>query len=382
MPAPDDLSPLKTKPFSAAVDKLEELMTQSGRAFLLGAGCSHCAGLPLTAQLTSDALASTALDTSTKEILTAIQGNFAGAKDPNIEDYLSELVDLLAIADRRTLRSATKQEIDLGAKSFSAALLREATEQIKRAIATVIDKPVSIETHWKFVKAVHRPIRPGKFVSNQRADYLVLNYDTLIEDSLALEKVPFADGLDGGVTGWWNAETFSQDGLAARVLKLHGSINWSEFPNETLPRRVPKTIGGTAVKDRRILIWPASTKYRETQRDPYAQLASLAREVLRPTDGSQRVLAICGYSFGDSHINLELDRALRESGGRLTIVAFSSDESLEVTLKEWHEDSAVREQVLIFGKRGFWHGDTVHASTADLPWWKFENITRLLGGER
>ena len=120
MPTPDDLSPLKTKPFSDAVDKLEELMTQSGRAFLLGAGCSSCAGLPLTAQLTSEALASTELDASTKEILTAIQANFAGASYPNIEDYLSELVDLLAIADRRTSRSATKQEIELGTKTGSS----------------------------------------------------------------------------------------------------------------------------------------------------------------------------------------------------------------------------------------------------------------------
>lgn len=382
MSTPDDLSPLKSKPFSDAVDKLEELMTQSGRAFLLGAGCSCCAGLPLTAQLTRDALASTVLDASTKEILTAIQGNFAGATAPNIEDYLSELVDLLAIANRRTLRSATKKDIELAAKSYSAALLEEAVEQIKRGIAKVIDQPISIETHWKFVKAVHRPVRPGKSVGAQRVDYLVLNYDTLIEDSLALEKVQFADGLDGGATGWWNPETFSQSGLAARVLKLHGSINWSEFPNETLPRRVPKTISGTTMKEQRIVIWPASTKYRETQRDPYAQLATLAREVLRPTDRSQRVLAICGYRFGDSHINIEMDRALRETEGRLTIIAFSSDENLEGTLKEWHEDSAVREQVLIYGKRGFWHGDTIDASPTDLPWWKFENITRLLGGER
>jgi hypothetical protein len=381
MPTLDDLSPLKAKPFKDAVDKLEELMTQSGRAFLLGAGCSKCAGLPLTAQLTSEALASTALDAPSKEILTAIQANFAGATYPNIEDFLSELVDLLAIADRRTARSATKQEIELGGKAYSAKSLHDAAEQIKRAIAKVIDKDVAIETHWKFVKAVHRPVRPGKAVGNQRVDYLVLNYDTLIEDALALEKVCFADGLDGGVTGWWNAETFSDDGLSARVLKLHGSINWCQFPDETLPRRVPKSISGTAVSDQRIVIWPASTKYRETQLDPYAQLATLARDVLRPRGGSQRVLAICGYKFGDSHINLELDRALRESRD-LTLVVFWSDETLDGTLKRWHDDASVREQVLIYGKRGFWHGDTIGAASTDLPWWKFENITRLLGGER
>jgi SIR2-like domain len=381
MPTPDDLSPLKAKPFSDAVDKFEQLMTQSGRAFLLGAGCSRCANLPLTDELTRKALASAKLDAPTKEILTAIQGLFSGANTPNIEDYLSELVDLLAIAERRSVRGATKKEIELASKPYGAEVLREAAEQIKRAIAEVIDKSVSIETHWEFVKAVHRPVRDGKSGGNERVDYLVLNYDTLVEDALALERVLFADGMDGGVTGWWNAETFSRDGLAARVLKLHGSINWSEFPDETLPRRVPKTLEGTAVKNQRIVIWPASTKYRETQRDPYAQLASLAREILRPRDGSQRVLAICGYKFADSHINLELDLALRESRD-LTIVVFWSDETLDATLKKWHEDAAVREQILIYGKRGFWHGDTVDVATADLPWWKFENITRLLGGER
>lgn len=381
MPTPDDLSSLKAKPFKDAVDKFEDLMTQSGRAFLLGAGCSKCAGLPLTAQLTSEALASPALDASSKEILSAIQTNFTGASFPNIEDYLSELVDLLAIVDRRAARNATIKEIELVGKAYSAKSLRDATEQIKRAIASVIEKPVSIETHWKFVKAVHRPVRPGKAVGNQSVDYLVLNYDTLIEDSLALEKVPFADGLDGGVTGWWNEKTFSQDGLAARVLKLHGSINWSQFANETLPRRIPKTINDTGVKDQRIVIWPASTKYRETQLDPYAQLASHARNVLRPRDGTQRVLAVCGYKFGDSHINIELDHALRESRD-LTMVVFWSDDTLDLTLKNWHDDAAVRDQVLIYGKRGFWHGDTVDLATADLPWWKFENITRLLGGER
>lgn len=381
MQTPDDLSLLKAKPFKGAIDKLEELMTQSGRAFLLGAGCSKCAGLPLTAQLTSDVLASSALDATSKQILTAIQTNFAGANYPNIEDYLSELVDMLAIADRRAARNATQKAIEFNGNTYGATLLRDAVEQIKRAVATVIDKPVSIETHWKFVKAVHRPVRPGKIFGNQRVDYLVLNYDTLIEDALALEKICFADGLNGGVTGWWNEETFCNDRLPARVLKLHGSINWCQFPNETLPRRVPKFIKGTSVGDQRIVIWPASTKYRETQLDPYAQLATLTRKILRPKGGSQCVLTICGYKFGDSHINLELDRALRESRD-LTLVVFWSDETLDRILEKWRDDTSVRDQVLIYGKRGFWHGDTIELASTDLPWWKFENITRLLGGER
>ncbi len=382
MTTPDDLSPLREKPFADAVVKLEELLAQSGRAFLSGAGCSRCAGLPLTTELTQEALNSDALDDSTKATLAAIQNFFDGAADANIEDYLSELIDLLAIADRRTSRGATQKDVTLGKVSYSEKLLRTAVDQIKQGIAGVFDKPVSIDTHQSFVRAVHRPLRPGKPTSGQTVDYLVLNYDTVLEDALALECIPFADGLDGGVTGWWRPETFDRDGLAARVFKLHGSINWCELPGDPLPRRVGASLDIAAANERRILIWPASTKYRETQLDPFAQLAERARRVLRPSRGSQCVLVVCGYRFGDAHINLELDRALRESAGDLTIVAFTHEDEPSGQLKEWHKDASVTEQVLIFANRGFFHGSQSAPTTTDLLWWKFENITRLLGGER
>ena len=230
------------------------------------------------------------------------------------------------------------------------------------------------------MRAVHRTLRVGRL--GQVVEYLVLNYDTVLEDALALERIPFSDGLDGGVTGWWSPRVFDRDGLAARVLKLHGSIDWCEFPDDPLPRRVGPSLGIEAADERRILIWPASTKYRETQLDPYAQLVDRARGVLRPEQGSQRVLVICGYSFGDAHINSELDRALRESSGNLTIAAFTHENEPFGQLKTWYEDTRLRDQVLIFTNRGFFHGTQSDIATTDLLWWKFENVTRLLGGER
>ncbi len=383
MTVPDDLSPLREQPFADAVLKLEELLGQSGRAFLIGAGCSKCAGLPLTAELTQKALSSEALDDTTKTLLAAVRDLFVGAADANIEDYLSELIDLLAIAERRTSRGATQNTVTLGGISYGDALLRTAADQIKNGIARVIEKSVSIETHQDFVRAVHRPQRPGKSPSGQTVDYLVLNYDTVVEDALALERVPFADGLDGGVTGWWRPdETFDREGLAARVFKLHGSINWCAFPNDPLPRRVGASLQIAGANERRILIWPASTKYREVQLDPFAQLAERARRVLRPSRGSQCVLVVCGYRFSDAHINLELDCALRESGGQLTIVVFTSDNEPSGQLAMWHKDAGVMEQVLVFANRGFFHGTLSAPATNDLLWWKFENLTRLLGGER
>lgn len=382
MTMPDDLSTLNEKPFSDAVSKLEELLAQGSRSFLIGAGCSKCAGLPLTAELTEKILSLGSLDAGTKTILSSISALFEGATNANIEDYLSELIDLLAIAERREERGATQRLVPLGGTSYSAEQLRAAADQIKRSIAEIIDKAVSIETHQHFVHAVHRPLRPGKSMSGQAVDYLVLNYDTVLEDALALERLPFADGLEGGVTGWWNPETFDRNELAARVFKLHGSINWCEISDDSLPRRIANCLRVESVNDRRVLIWPASTKYRETQLDPYAQLIERARRVLRPTRGSQRVLVVCGYSFGDAHINLEVDRALRESAGDLTIVVFTSDNEPAGQLKKWHSDALVTEQLLIYANRGFFHGNQVCPVDKDLLWWKFENITRLLGGER
>jgi hypothetical protein len=65
----------------------------------------------------------------------------------------------------------------------------------------------------------------------------------------------------------------------------------------------------------------------------------------------------------------------------LAVLVFTSDSALSGQLKSWNGDSYVKDQVLIFAKGGFFHG-SAHATASDLPWWKFENVTRLLGGER
>jgi hypothetical protein len=151
---------------------------------------------------------------------------------------------------------------------------------------------------------------------------------------------------------------------------------------EPLPRRIDKNLKLPTGNEQKVLIWPASTKYRETQRDPNAQLSSLARRALRPPSGTQTVLTVCGYSFGDSHINIEIERALRESGGELTVVVFTFDEEPTGDLKRLHEDKEISDQIRIYARKGFFHGASATKSAVDLPWSKFENITRLLGGER
>ncbi|KJJ84484.1 hypothetical protein OMAG_001653 [Candidatus Omnitrophus magneticus] len=189
MSQPDDLSLFRSEPFLEAVNKFEELVTQSGRIFLIGAGCSKCAGLPLTGELTAEVLKNVELKEESKIILKKIQSLFDGATSANIEDYLSEIIDLIAIAERRRDRSAKKTAVEFHGETFELNQLSEVADQVKRAIVAVIEKDVSIDTHRRFIKTVHQPLRPNKYAQNQGVDYLVLNYDTLFEDALALEKL-------------------------------------------------------------------------------------------------------------------------------------------------------------------------------------------------
>lgn len=295
---------------------------------------------------------------------------------------MSELVDHIAIAERRKSRSAAAAKALINTTDYSPDDLANALVEIKNTIADVIVKTSpTISVHRQFVRAVHHALQSGKAGHPARVDYYTLNYDTLFEDALSLERIPVADGFNGGATGWWDASAYDDSYAQARVLKAHGSIDWCLWDGDVRPRRVRQGLKVDGTREP-VLIWPASTKYREAQRDPFAQIIDAMRRGLRPASDSQVVLTICGYSFGDAHVNVELDRALRESDGRLTIIAFTNEDEPKGQLHDWRNDVDISNQVRIHANRGFFHGATEERSDVDLPWWRFEVLTRLLRGER
>lgn len=376
----DNLTVFSSPELKEVVQDMRDLLSQSRLGFLLGAGCSKHAGLPLMPKLTEQVLDHYKIGVETKKLLATVSELFSGATDATIEDYMSELVDLLSIAERRTQRGATQSKISVGDQEYDAAELETALDEIKEAISSAIgDKEVDVTTHQQFVRAIHRSLQAGK--AGRGVDYFVLNYDTLIEDSLGLERVVYFDGFTGGATGWWQPSTFGTDGRAARVFKIHGSIDWCLLEGDSLPRRIRSGIKTESAK-KRVLIWPAATKYLETQRDPFAQMLIHMRQSICPTEGTEMVLAICGYGFGDAHIDLEIENALYQSEGRLTIAAFVGTDDPEGKLKDWLADSAISEQIRVYAKKGYFHADEKLESNDEIPWWKFEILARLLGGER
>jgi hypothetical protein len=165
------------------------------------------------------------------------------------------------------------------------------------------------------------------------------------------------------------------------VFKIHGSIDWCLLEGDTIPRRVRSGIKTESSK-RHILIYPAATKYQEAQRNPFAQMIHYMRHSLCPNEGMEMVLAICGYSFNDSHIDVEIENALYQSDGRLTIAAFVHTDAPEGRLKAWLTNALISEQVRVYANKGYYHGSNEIKFEKDIPWWKFEVLASLLGGER
>lgn len=369
--------------YKEEIQSLNDLIVQGDCVFLIGAGCSKVAGLPLMEELTTRALSSSDLEEKSKRILDHISKQYAQASSANIEDYLSEMVDYLSIVQRRENKEVEDAKISLDGLSLSSRDLNAALNQVKNVIAEAVKLPkngVDISTHQRFVQAVHRTTRPGLHLGKRKITYLILNYDTLMEDALALEKIPFYDGIDGGASGWWNFEKFENEDIGSKVLKLHGSIDWTMIDSDPLPRRIAFD-RIKHVSNKNVMIWPASTKFRETQLDPFAQLLNLTRRTLKPGGKSEKVLMVMGYSFSDAHINYELDKALRGSEDGLTVVVFISDEEPKGLLKTWCEDESIKRQVRIYADKGFYHGDNIKHSKEGLSWWKFESIVKLLRGE-
>jgi hypothetical protein len=380
----DDLAVLRSDRCAQILNEWERLMSQPNQVFLIGAGCSRCAALPLMTELTEHVVADPNVTPETKNVLKFIQTEYGGGHGSTVEDYLSDVVDMTAVVARRRDCGVTEPRIQIGHQRYCVDDLTKVMENIKETIVKFLEPThVDVATHRRFVRAVHS-LRTGKGNGGSPVDYFVLNYDTLLEDALGLEQLWYVDGFTGGNVGWWNIETFAHQNAVARVFKLHGSIDWRLLKGDMVPRRIRSRELLTSIQGQiaeRVMIWPAATKYKETQRDPFAQMMMYLRRALNPSRSAEAVLTVCGYRFADAHLNAEIEKALYESDARLTVQIFTGEESLPLFVKRWL-DSGIAGQVRVHTRRGFFHGTRAIESDVDLPWWKFENLVRLLGGER
>jgi len=398
-----------------AIESVDKLLDLHSQVWLLGAGVSKDAKIPLMTGLTTrveqllekgDACLETLASDRSNEIYQAVKSELP--KTCHVEHLLSQFGDLIAIANRKE-----KQEVQIGKKTFSGTELREAHRHVQLAIRHTVEfgyvpkqgtvkeeigtpsfSIVDQSLHDAFVEALFAVHRAG-LEHNPAVRFVTTNYDTLLEDALSRAHVACVDGFSGGSTAFWdpgNLHRRLEDARrasrhTATICKLHGSIDWVGS-NEGIVTRVRSSAIDPDDPTQNLLIYPQATKYQVTQRDPFATLFSDFRSSL--ASNAPTLLAICGYSFGDDHINEEIERALRNGPKGLSILAFcmqwadkndklGEKAGMPSVLAKWLESEAFKDRVFVCGSRGFYRGSLVsRLPEKNYDWWKFNGVSKIL----
>ena len=390
---------MASKDFETILEDLRKQLDSSRQNWLFGAGISCDSNIPLMYPLTERVkeIIADANNLKDKEIYDLLTAELEDKC--HIEHYLSHIGDMIALADRSKSKTVKIQD-----KPFSKDELLHLYRSIISAIGETVrygyskngsilignsNNPIiEIDNHLKFVQALFS--NRSNLVSRSKLTFFTTNYDTLLEDALGLEKYTVIDGFSGGAIGYWNPQNEFQDsnGLPNKCLlyKLHGSIDWQRDEKIGIIR----TRYGTKYLANKsdIMIYPQATKYVETQKDPFSYLFNGFRSALNSIDDN--VLITCGYSFGDAHINAEIEAALMSRSNRTTLIAFAKENPdinviVNSTLDSWLKNEQFGSRVYVAGQKGIYCGSIELLkpdNNQDLSWWTFTGLTQyILTGE-
>lgn len=198
----------------------------------MGAGISKDAGLPLMAALTVRVFEMSEAKPHIK-VLESLRAELPA--NAHIEHLLSHLGDYTTLAQR----NATKR-VNINGETFEVAALEDAHKLIASDIAFTIrwgykvekgagakvgssENPiVTAEHHQRFVHALFGKRQAGIAERRKPVPLFTTNYDTLLEDALALGQYTYWDGFSGGAVAF-RTHRFGQrepeSGCRAAVIK-------------------------------------------------------------------------------------------------------------------------------------------------------------------
>lgn len=373
--------------------QIEKHLECSEQSWLLGAGISFDAKLPLMYPLTNKVKkdVKSSHNKIYDEIIAPLFEELP--ESCHIEHVLSHLGDYAALAERNKEKKAVINgtEVDLEA-------LKEAHNTILESISNVIrcgyvegidggaddegtlSAPiVDIESHLEFIDTLFNHASAGVHERRKTVNIFTTNYDTLLEDALALNKVPYWDGFAGGAVAHRTqryGEPAPTNGQRANLIKMHGSIDWFLCDKGYVWRVRDNDCYPKA--DRRVLIYPQATKYIATQQDPFSSQFDLFRKSLNSRQNN--TLAVCGYSFGDDHINNEIEFALSKEENKTVLLVFlECRDDIPVCLENWRSAS-FGSRILIASLHGLYVGGLGPFKRKDDEdyWWTFKGVTSVL----
>lgn len=205
--------------------------------------------------------------------------------------------------------------------------------------------------------------------TRDRLNIFTTNYDRVIEVGAELAGLHLLDRFTGNLSPIFRSSRLDIDmhynppGIrgeprylegVARFTKLHGSIDWVESGKDIRRVGLPfgaadispylKAPGLQDVDHTKIMIYPNSSKDRETAEYPYVELfRDFAAALCRPNS----TLVTYGYSFGDEHINRIIRDMLTIPSTHLVIISF--DDAQGRIMRNYHEIGRASQISLLIG---------------------------------
>jgi hypothetical protein len=290
---------------SERVRGIQQLLVSDKKkiAFLFGAGTSlakkqdDSPSIPTIGKMTEIIIAHLKEDTDNgtkyESALDEIEKELNHQGEPlYIESLLTNIEDKIRIIGKGTLNGLTKAEF----------------ETIREKIRKKIQEIVSVHKNIAGKESTLIQYDFAKWICNADRKFAVeiftTNYDYLFEIGLEANGVPYFDGFTGSYKPFFNADAVEDVDYIqkqTKLWKIHGSLG---LHKDSSSGRIVRM---SSDKDD-LLIYPSSYKYTDSKKQPYSAFIDRLNIFLKRDD---TVLFVCGYSFGDEHINERIQSALQ-----------------------------------------------------------------------
>ena len=325
---------------------LSSLFQSEHLSLLLGSGLSSAIQYEATESSDNGMSALDFNDTKYKEKIKEFATKSAeksGRGKPNIEDYIRVANELL--------RGLEISESDKDEEEVLRNELNKIIENFTRNISTIENTIATAELD-KREKAFQLLVSflmsfASRTGTRDRLHIFTTNYDRLIEEGADIAGLHLIDRFVGSLNPIFRSSRLDIDmhynppGIrgeprylegVAKYTKLHGSIDWVETDTNNI-RRIGMPFGAKTLTPfleaanvsenyQKVMIYPNSSKDRETAEYPYVELfRDFAAALCRPNS----TLVVYGYSFGDDHINRIITDMLTIPSTHLVIIAYDDD---------------------------------------------------------
>lgn len=283
------------------------------------------------------------MDSSVKESAKKI-----GRGEGNIEDQIRVANDLLrglGIYASTNIYGAKKLKKQLGKFENEINIgLFEFVKNILKIERNIVSSSRADAAEYLMNFLVSFASRSG---TRERLNIFTTNYDRIIEFGAELAGIRLIDRFIGMINPIFRSSRLEVDmhynppGIrgeprylegVVHFTKLHGSLDWV-YQNGNV-KRLPISFGietvephfallnGQKINARSLMIYPNSSKDRETAEYPYVELfRDLAATICRPNS----TIISYGYGFGDEHINRVINDMLTIPSSHLVIISYNDE---------------------------------------------------------